>query len=62
MAHDILINFQLKMARETEELAEAEDTGGLRLYVETKNIRARKTYEALSMSSEHYAFYQWMRK
>ena len=35
---------------------------GLRLYVETKNIRARKTYEALGMSSEHYSFYEWMRE
>jgi GNAT superfamily N-acetyltransferase len=34
---------------------------GLRLYVETKNIRARKTYESLGMSSEHYSFYEWMR-
>jgi GNAT superfamily N-acetyltransferase len=35
---------------------------GLRLYVETKNERAQKTYEALGMSSEHYSFYEWMRE
>jgi GNAT superfamily N-acetyltransferase len=34
---------------------------GLRLYVETKNVTAQLTYEALGMSSEHYAFYEWMR-
>lgn len=34
---------------------------GLRLYVETRNIRARKTYESLGMNSEHYSFYEWMR-
>jgi len=51
-----------KMYNLIKSLAGAEDAGGLRLYVETKNIRARKTYEALGMSSEHYAFYEWMRK
>lgn len=51
-----------KMYNHIKSLAETEDAGGLRLYVETKNIRARKTYEALGMSSEHYAFYEWMRK
>jgi len=51
-----------KMYNHIKSLAGEEDAGGLRLYVETKNIRARKTYEALGMSSEHYAFYEWMRK
>jgi len=44
------------------QLAEDQDIAGLRLYVETRNSRARKTYEALGMSSEHYSFYEWMRK
>jgi ribosomal protein S18 acetylase RimI-like enzyme len=39
-----------------------EGVAGLRLYVETGNARAKKTYEALGMSSEHYSFYEWMRK
>jgi GNAT superfamily N-acetyltransferase len=43
-------------------LAEEQDIAGLRLYVETKNTSAQKTYEALGMSSEHYSFYEWMRK
>ena len=33
------------------QLAEEQDIAGLRLYVETKNSRAQKTYEALGMSS-----------
>jgi GNAT superfamily N-acetyltransferase len=51
-----------KMYRHIRELAEEQDIAGLRLYVETKNLKAQKTYEALGMSSEHYAFYEWMRK
>jgi ribosomal protein S18 acetylase RimI-like enzyme len=42
--------------------AEKQDIAGLRLYVETNNLRARKTYESLGMSTEHYSFYEWMRK
>lgn len=34
---------------------------GLRLYVESNNVRARKTYEALGMTSEHYTMYEWLR-
>jgi GNAT superfamily N-acetyltransferase len=43
---------------------EAERTGvaGLRLYVETNNTRAHKTYEALGMKREHYAMYEWMKE
>ena len=42
---------------------EAEKTGvaGLRLYVESNNFPARKTYEAMGMSSEHYTMYEWLR-
>jgi len=51
-----------KMYGYIRELAEKNDIAGLRLYVETKNSGAQKTYEALGMSSEHYSFYEWMRK
>lgn len=51
-----------KMYKLIKQLAEEQDAAGLRLYVETKNIRAKQTYEALGMSSEHYSFYEWMRK
>jgi len=42
--------------------AEEMDIGGLRLYVETGNKKAMKTYEALGMNNEHYIFYEWMRR
>ena len=45
-----------------KEQADVNGIAGLRLYVETENIKARKTYEALGMSSEHYSFYEWMRE
>jgi len=51
-----------KMYNHIKVLAKEQDIAGLRLYVETKNSRAQKTYEALGMSSEHYSFYEWMRK
>ncbi len=43
--------------------AEAEKNGvaGLRLYVESNNSRAQKTYEALGMKSEHYKMYEWLK-
>jgi GNAT superfamily N-acetyltransferase len=51
-----------EMYNHIKQLAEEQDIAGLRLYVETKNSKAQKTYEALGMNSEHYAFYEWMRK
>ncbi len=51
-----------KMYEHIKQLAEEQNIAGLRLYVESKNTRAQKTYEALGMSSEHYDFYEWMRK
>jgi GNAT superfamily N-acetyltransferase len=35
---------------------------GLRLYVETNNLAARNTYEAMGMTSEHYTMYEWLRE
>jgi GNAT superfamily N-acetyltransferase len=42
---------------------EAERLGvaGLRLYVEKNNSAARKTYEAMDMTSEHYTMYEWLK-
>ena len=51
-----------KMYSYVKQLAEKQGIAGLRLYVETKNEKAQKTYEALGMSSEHYSFYEWMRE
>ena len=33
---------------------------GLRLYVESENTRAQKTYEAMGMDGAHYKTYEWM--
>jgi ribosomal protein S18 acetylase RimI-like enzyme len=44
--------------------SEGEKAGiaGLRLYVETNNARAQKTYEALGMESLHYRMFEWMKE
>jgi GNAT superfamily N-acetyltransferase len=41
--------------------AEEKNIAGLRLYVESNNEPARKTYEAMGMSSQHYTMYEWLR-
>jgi GNAT superfamily N-acetyltransferase len=41
--------------------AERQKIAGLRLYVESNNEPARKTYEAMGMSSQHYTMYEWLR-
>jgi GNAT superfamily N-acetyltransferase len=51
-----------KMYKFIKEKAEELGVAGLRLYVETGNVQAMKTYEALGMTGEHYNFYEWMRK
>jgi ribosomal protein S18 acetylase RimI-like enzyme len=45
-----------------KEEAEKQDAAGLRLYVETKNFAAQKTYESLGMRSEHYRMYEWLKE
>jgi ribosomal protein S18 acetylase RimI-like enzyme len=42
--------------------ADKQGVAGLRLYVETNNLRAQKTYEALGMKSEHYTMYEWLKE
>lgn len=37
------------------------DITGVRLYVDKRNIRAQKVYEALGMTGEHYATFEWMK-
>ena len=41
--------------------AEKQGVAGLRLYVETNNSSAQRTYEALGMQSEHYKMYEWLK-
>lgn len=43
-------------------VADMAGIAGLRLYVETNNLAAQKTYEALGMKREHYAMYEWMKE
>lgn len=38
----------------------AEGIAGMRLYVESGNLRAQKTYEAMGMDARHYRTYEWM--
>jgi len=51
-----------KMYTYIKNLSVEQGIAGLRLYVETRNLNARKTYESLGMTSEHYSFYEWMRE
>ncbi len=51
-----------KMYAFIRNLAEEQGIAGLRLYVETRNLDSRRTYEALGMTSGHYSFYEWMRE
>ena len=44
-----------------KETAEREGVAGLRLYVETGNTRAQKTYESMGMDGSHYKMYEWLR-
>ncbi len=38
----------------------AQGIAGLRLYVESENLRAQKTYEAMGMNGAHYRTFEWM--
>jgi len=51
-----------EMYRFIKSEAERNGIAGLRLYVESNNEIARKTYEKLGMSSEHYRMYEWLRE
>jgi len=50
------------MYNHIKEEADKNGIAGLRLYVETNNTRAQKTYEALGMQNEHYTMYEWMKE
>lgn len=38
-----------------------EGVKGLRLYVDKRNLRAQKVYDAVGMYGEHYATYEWLK-
>ena len=50
------------MYKHIKNKAEKDGIGGLRLYVDTSNIKAQQTYEALGMKSQHYKMYEWMKE
>ena len=41
--------------------ADSRGAAGLRLYVESNNAAARRTYESMGMNSEHYTMYEWLK-
>jgi ribosomal protein S18 acetylase RimI-like enzyme len=34
---------------------------GLRLYVDRRNVAAKKVYEAMGMDAQHYELYEWLK-
>jgi ribosomal protein S18 acetylase RimI-like enzyme len=44
----------------TREAAQAAGAGGLRLYVDTTNVRAQAVYAALGMNGGHYQVFEDM--
>ena len=44
-----------------ELVKEMHDVMGIRLYVDKRNLRAQKVYEAVGMTGEHYATFEWMK-
>jgi ribosomal protein S18 acetylase RimI-like enzyme len=49
------------MYNHIREQSEKENVAGLRLYVESNNEPALRTYEAMGMTSEHYTMYEWLK-
>jgi GNAT superfamily N-acetyltransferase len=44
-----------------EMVKESKDLRGIRLYVDKTNLNAKKVYETLGMSCEHYELFEWMK-
>ena len=40
---------------------ESNSVRGIRLYVDKRNVKAQKVYEALGMTGEHYSTFEWMK-
>jgi GNAT superfamily N-acetyltransferase len=39
----------------------SDDIGGIRLYVDKSNVKAKEVYTKLGMSPEHYELYEWLK-
>jgi len=50
-----------KMYTHVRDTAVQNNVAGLRLYVETENINAQKTYKAIGMDGDHYKMYEWLK-
>ena len=44
-----------------QQVLQNESVSGIRLYVDTSNHGARKTYKAVGMDGEHYQLFEWMK-
>ena len=45
------------------ELVEADpNLSGIRLYVDTRNVRAQEVYSRLGMNGDHYRVFEWMKR
>lgn len=40
---------------------ESKDIRGIRLYVDKRNVKAQKVYNALGMTGDHYSTFEWMK-
>lgn len=44
-----------------KQVNESNEVAGLRLYVDMKNLGARKVYTRLGMNGDHYQVFEWMK-
>jgi GNAT superfamily N-acetyltransferase len=52
--------FKLLYKHVQELVSQSEVTGGLRLFVDLRNNRAREVYKKLGMNGDHYQLFEWM--
>jgi len=45
-----------------EIVLKTDEIKGIRLYVDKRNVRAQRVYEAIGMTGEHYATFEWMKE
>lgn len=51
-----------KLYERVREIAlQSSEIAGIRLYVDKTNANAKKVYERMGMSSQHYDLYEWMK-
>ena len=51
-----------RLFNHVRQMVEANDAyKGLRLYVDSRNVRAQRIYEKLGLDGEHYKMYEWLK-